>query len=412
MRKLISFSILMLTLALFFSQNSYGQITVSGSNGQDGTYTTFTTATTGVFAKLNGTSQAGKTITITITASVTTEPGTTALTGAAGMWTSLLIYPTVTGLTISSTVAGAPLINLSGANYVTINGSVGGNGSSPDLIISNLSTSSTAPTSTIQFINDASNNTVKYCSIKGASTSTGTGTINFSTGVTNGNDNNTIDHCNVCGVSSTTTPVNCINAVGSTTTTAIYNDNCVISNCNIYDYYSTTLAVRGTNIGVGNSGWTVTGNSFYQTVSRTSFNAVVQFLAFTPTGNTVGFTVTNNYFGGTQAQCAGTPYTFTGGGTSGELRSVIFSTNNTAGLYNTFQGNVFKNINFASTYSSTNIECLLQTNNGNMIISNNLFGDSTGTSTITVSFGSSASFAAMCPGHGGTGIDTVKNNVV
>ncbi|MEI6822408.1 MAG: hypothetical protein WCL51_10750, partial [Bacteroidota bacterium] len=411
MRKLISFSILMLTLALFFSQNSYGQITVSGSNGQDGTYTTFTTATTGVFAKLNGTSQAGKTITITITASVTTEPGTTALTGAAGMWTSMLIYPTVTGLTISGTVTGAPLINLSGANYVTINGSVGGNGSSPDLIISNLSTSSTAPTSTIQFINDASNNTIKYCSIKGASTSTGTGTINFSTGVTNGNDNNTIDHCNVCGVSSTTTPVNCINAVGSTTT-AIYNDNCVISNCNIYDYYSTTLAVRGTNIGVGNSGWTVTGNSFYQTVSRTSFNAVVQFLAFTPTGNTVGFTVTNNYFGGTQAQCAGTPYTFTGGGTSGELRSVIFSTNNTAGLYNTFQGNVFKNINFASTYSSTNIECLLQTNNGNMIISNNLFGDSTGTSTITVSFGSSASFAAMCPGHGGTGIDTVKNNVV
>jgi hypothetical protein len=76
----------LLVVILALGQMAQAQITVSGSNTKDGTYTSLTKAD-GAFAALNGITQAGQTIVITITADVTDEDGATALTGAAGMWT-------------------------------------------------------------------------------------------------------------------------------------------------------------------------------------------------------------------------------------------------------------------------------------------------------------------------------------
>ncbi len=75
------------------------QFSVSGSNGADGTYTSLTTATTGVFAKINAANQSGRNIIVRVTGNSTAEPGTTSL--GAGLWTTLTIYPTVAGVTIS-----------------------------------------------------------------------------------------------------------------------------------------------------------------------------------------------------------------------------------------------------------------------------------------------------------------------
>jgi hypothetical protein len=80
---------------------------------------------------------------------------------------------------------------LNGADFLTIDGlNSGGN----SLTISNTSTSSTAGTSTIRFINGATGNIVTRCTIQGSSTVAAGGTIVFSTdaSTTNGNDNNTI----------------------------------------------------------------------------------------------------------------------------------------------------------------------------------------------------------------------------
>jgi len=102
-------------------------ITVSGSNGKDANYTSLTKAG-GAFAALNSITQVGKTITITITADVTDEDGATALTGAAGMWTTLTINPSGGAARIISGSVAKPLIDLSGADNVTINGlNSGGN---------------------------------------------------------------------------------------------------------------------------------------------------------------------------------------------------------------------------------------------------------------------------------------------
>ena len=103
----------LLVTMLAFGQMAQAQITVSGSNTKDGTYTSLTKAD-GAFAALNSITQADQTIVITITADVTDEDGATALTGAAGMWSSLTITPNG-ARTISGSVA-LPLIDLNSNN--------------------------------------------------------------------------------------------------------------------------------------------------------------------------------------------------------------------------------------------------------------------------------------------------------
>ena len=105
--------------------------------------------------------------------------------------------------TISGSTSNAGMITLNGGDNVTIDGlNTGGN----SLTISNSSTSNSINTSTIRFMNDASNNTVQNCTISGAETSTalGSGTIYFSNAATTGNDGNTITITTLTGRSQNT----------------------------------------------------------------------------------------------------------------------------------------------------------------------------------------------------------------
>lgn len=111
----------------------------------------------------------------------TTETATATLnasgTGSAS-YTSLNIYPSTSGVTISGNI-NAPLIDLNGADNVTIDGRLNGAGFFKALTIVNSSNSSAAGISTIRFVNDASANTVKYCTLKGAQTNPTTGVVFF-----------------------------------------------------------------------------------------------------------------------------------------------------------------------------------------------------------------------------------------
>src|SRR4029079_17476333 len=99
-------------------------------------------------------------------------------TGSAA-YTSVVMVPSG-ARTVSGTLA-APLIDLNGADVVTIDGlNSGGN----SLTLANANTSATAGTSTVRFINGAQNNTVKRCNIQGSSTvavGTAGGAVLFST---------------------------------------------------------------------------------------------------------------------------------------------------------------------------------------------------------------------------------------
>ncbi len=143
----------------------------------------------------------------------TTEPATALLTasGVTGAsYTSILVQPTG-ARTVSGNLA-LPLIDISGANFVTFNGlNSGGN----SLTISNTNTGATASTSTIRFINGASNNVVKNSTISGSSTvavGTAGGNILFSTTTGTGNNNNTISGNNI-GPAGANLPSKSISAV-------------------------------------------------------------------------------------------------------------------------------------------------------------------------------------------------------
>jgi len=211
-----------------WSQSVQAQVTVSGSNGANGsTYANIGAA----FNAITATDQAGKAISVTIDQTNIVETATALLTNAG--WTSLTIRPSVAGVTVSGAVDGA-LIKLDGAQNVTIDGRIGGAGSINDMIISNTSTAVTA-TQTILLINDAKNNVIEYATIKGTNSATSSGTISITAGLVDGNDNNTIDNCDIC--EGATLPVCPIFMSG--TSAIISNDGTIISNCTISNYLNT-----------------------------------------------------------------------------------------------------------------------------------------------------------------------------
>ena len=314
------------------------QVTVSGSNGADGNYTSLTNVS-GAFQAINGTAQTGKTIIITLTANSTSEAGTYALN--AGIWTSLTIYPT-TPVTISGTVEG-PLIDLNGADNVTIDGRVNATGSTKDLTITNTSNAATTGTSTIRFYNQATGNTVKYCTLKGSSTDAAAGVLFFSTTMgTTGNNDNTIDHNNITCAANANRPVNVIYSVGTATYT---NNSNTISSNYIYDFFSKGTASYGINLGANTSGWNITDNSFYETASFASTASVAYNVIYLNNTSGTGFTVSNNYIGGQSASCGGVAWTKTN---SDNIFNAIYINVGTS-TASSIQGNVIANFSWSNS---------------------------------------------------------------
>ncbi|HRI59221.1 MAG TPA: hypothetical protein PK228_05850, partial [Saprospiraceae bacterium] len=218
-------------------------------------------------------------------------------------------------LTIAGTNAG-PTIDFNTGNWWRIDGRPGGVGTTKGLVISNSSTTGNA----IRFINEGSNNIVRYCDVQGVNTSTANGVILFSTTTGfSGNDNNLIDNCDVHD--GATTPANCIYSSGTSTTVNHFNSNNTVSNCNIFNFFLSTSTSIGIVLTTGSTQWTVTGNSFYQTVPRVL--AAAQFGAINcPLTISNNFVITNNFIGGSAPLCGGAPMTLTG---SGNFRGMNFT---------------------------------------------------------------------------------------
>lgn len=262
-------NLLFLYTIIIVSTSLHAQVNVTGSVGADGSYVTLTSA----FAAINaGGPHTGSSIVVSLTANTNEGTGTALLN--AGTWTTLTVSPsggaarTVTG----ATTAGQPMINLTGADNVTFDGlNSGGN----TLTLSNTTATSVANTTTIRFVDGATNNTVTRSTILGSfignpSAVVG-GTIVFSTdGLTaNGNDNNTISNCTF-GPAGATLPSVCIRSEGSTGTGALFNTGIIISGNNVADFYHATQNSSGIYLGAGTTDWTIQNNRFYQTVARTN----------------------------------------------------------------------------------------------------------------------------------------------
>ena len=272
-------------------------------------------------------------------------------TGSAS-YTTVIIYPTVTGKTISGAISGA-LIDLDGADNVVIDGRLNQAGTK-NLTISNTSAASTAGTSTIRFINDASSNTIKYAYIKGSTLEVTGGIINFSTTTaTTGNDSNIIDNNNITNTVDANRPLNAIYSLG---TIAKDNSANTISNNNIYDFLNKTAASNGVNLSANSTAWTISGNSFYETTQfntdgGTGINFAYTAINIINTG--VNFTVSNNFIGGNSALATGTwekSYTGAAGITlSSNNQFSGIAINAGIGTASSIQGNTIKGFNWINS---------------------------------------------------------------
>ncbi|MFZ2235167.1 MAG: choice-of-anchor D domain-containing protein [Dokdonella sp.] len=327
-----------------------------------------------------------------------TTEAASAVLNASGVgtsaYTSVLIFPANGAARMIAGNLAAPLVDLNGADNVTIDGlNTGGNA----LTISNTSAATTAGTSTIRFIGGATGNTVTRTTMLGSSTTTlatvGGGTVYLADDAVtpDGNDNNTISNNNI-GPAGTNLPNKAIFGFGTNTTLANANSGVMISNNNIYDFFNVASSVSGIYVANGNDGWTMSGNRIYQTAARTfnagtlRYGAITLSQATTPRGS---FIVMNNVIGFGAADGTGTT-TISGTGT--EFRGIDAPNVDTA-VPTMIQGNTISGINQTTNRTSTTstssafIGMLLGSSNGLFDVggvAGNMIGSLDGSSTIVV----------------------------
>ena len=405
----------MFVLSTMAFNYAHSQITVSGSTGANGSYSSLTQAG-GAFAAINAAgSQAGNNILISITADVTTEDGANPLN--AGDWTTLTINPSGGGARlISGNIAGY-MIDLNGADNVTIDGLNSGENS---LTISNAGTGSS---SAIRLINDASNNTITNCTITGSPNAASHGVILLSTGTTTGNDNNTVSNCNITAEGANL-PLSCIHSLG--TSASVNNSGNTVTNCNISDYYRSSAAVSSAGIllNANNSAWTITNNRLFQTATRTYISAAIHYGIYAASGegyiisgNIIGYanesgTGTTNMIGMSAGTLGGTfPGDYTAGGTAVGLTYRAIRCDFTAGgTVSSIQNNTiagFAMYTSSSTATSTGIFCGINVNSGNADI-----GTTTGNTIGATSSTGSIYTAATTSAGAIVGIYATSTNTV
>ncbi len=354
-------------------------ISIDGNTAVPGTsYPTITEAV----ADLGGTIASAITLELTSTYNAALETYPIQLPYVAGSSAtntlSIVQASGVSGKIIDSSNASSTFI-IDGGNYWIIDGRSGGTGSTKDLIISNSSVTGTA----IQLINDASYNTLKYCTFKGVNTTATSGVVvigSTTTTAATGNDYNTITYCDVRD--GATTPTNGIYSRGLTTGT---NNNNLISYNNVYNFFrdATNIDSYGIYITTGNNDITIDNNSLYQTVTRTlscaciaSGTAAGSIPIATSTASGYNFTITNNYIGGSAPLAAGTAWTVTS--SNATLSYYVFQgirmLTSLTGATSTIQGNTIKNINITTTNAASNQGGIIATG-GNVNINNNTIGD-------------------------------------
>lgn len=320
--------------------------------------------------------------------SSTTETASATLVGSgtgSANYAAVSIYPTVAGLTISGHIDAA-LINLFGSDNITIDGRVNATGNTTSLTIINTSTAA-GLTSTIRFVNDASNNIVRYCNIRGSAGNPSSGIIFFShSSLTTGNDNNTIAYNNISSSSDTSRP---INAILSLSSEPWVNDNINIINNNIFNFLNPGFNSNGIFISYFTAGTTISGNSFYETTSFAP-TAFVDYNAININCLNIGIhTITNNHIGGNAPLSGGTAWTKTN--TSSNVFNAI-RINVAPETNTTISGNTIRNINWSNSGSSpwTAINIIGGSTTVGSFGNGNVIGSATGTGSITVTNGTPA----------------------
>jgi hypothetical protein len=368
-------------LACVFCICSYigsAQITVTATAATAGptTYTTLKTA----FDAINAGTHKGV-VTISVTGN-TTETASASLNASGGASSYTAVNLTTTGaFTINSNFAGSTII-LNGADFVTMNGN-------NTLTVVNASSSGSA----ITFTNDAVNNTVRNMIIRGnTQLFTGTaasavitgGVINFTTGVTTGNDNNTIENCDIDGQNSAI----CLlysNGTSSTTNNLGFNSNNLLKTNKFHDYLNGSIGnAIALYLKANNTEWNIQDNSIYFSAPvATAMQFLFRGMLIAPSFTNDFHTVTGNFVGGNSAGATGS-MSITG--SSSNALGFIGLDIETGGTGNMVSNNTVKNISIsyaasAGSYTNSGIFGFIGGYNGTTTFTGNTVSNFTYTNT-------------------------------
>lgn len=345
-----------------------------------GTPTGFYSTLGNAFASINNGTHKGA---IVAKIGYSTTETATAVLNASGTglsnYSSLLLYPTNPGVTVSGSGINGALVNFNGADNVTINGSLLQTNAYPVLTFLNSNTGANA--STILFSNSACNNTVSYSKLQGQGASASTGIVVFSTSSApgTGNEGNLISNNWITGTGSTsaTRP---FNAVYSNGTSSRENKNNTVANNRIYNFLNPGNESSGIRIDNFSTRFTISGNSFYGESALIPTQSVAYRAIYL--NNTSGvFAVQNNYIGGSAERGSGT-WTKNNNFNNDFYGIYMNASSDTA---SSIQGNVISNIAFNNPAIATWAGIYIQDGKARIgTLSGDTIGNGLGTGSILV----------------------------
>ncbi len=173
----------------------------------------------------------------------------------------------------------------------------------------------------------------------------------------------------------------------------------------------------GIDLEGGNTAWTITGNSFYQTVTRTPTGSSGLYPILIENNTGTDYVVTGNYIGGTAANCGGTALTFDYAGQTQDnyFYGIILSVGGGTASY--VQNNTVANIAFGSKCQAAAANTIefagILVAGGYVSVTNNTLGSATGNGSIAVSLSANSTQAYNFEGIFVTGTQgAVENNNV
>ncbi len=331
-----------------------------------------------------------------------------AITGASAVNT-ITIRPASgvsSSIILTSGTNPAQILYLNGANYVTFDGRPGGSGSTPYLTFSNTFASGSAVT----FINDASNNVIKYVTVQGVNTSSSSGVVVFgATTGTTGNDNNTITHCDI--KDGTSQPAVGIYSAG---TAAMDNSGNTVSNCTISNFRGGSTTQAGIYLASNNSDWTISGNSFFMSTAYAGTAATTMSGIFIAgAGN--NYLIDGNFIGGNSASAAGT---WTVNGTAATYKFIGINVNAGTSAASSIQNNTIRNFTWISTSNTgtaPGLWCGIYCQSGLVnigTVTGNTIGSGTGTGSIGVSLSTNSGGISYGIVNGSSSANSISQNII
>lgn len=327
-----------------FAGTAGAQVSLTATGGTPtGTYANLRLA----FVAINAGTHSGDVV-LNITANITDNNVAILNAANAGApYTSITIRPSGgAARTLTGSISGNALLRFNGAANITIDGL---NNGSDSLIIQNTSQSVNAGTAAIRFEGGSVGSTITNCTLRSTfqgPLGTFGGTLLYSTG---NNDNHVVSNCEFGPAGSSLTTKH-IQSQGSTDTPENANSNIRIQNNLFYDCFRSTESSAMIFAGIGSKDWTIDGNRFFQTGTRTfaSASILTHYAIFISSPEAAGYTITNNVIGFSNRFEVGS-YTMTGA--TGKFVAIEFA-GDPAGALSTIANNRISAISLTGVNSS------------------------------------------------------------